>query len=177
MEELFQQGAINLFYGDETRVRSAGYVPYGWPFPDENVYIPVTKAHKIDLWGLINRHDETHWATTEQNIDAAFIFARLEQLPFRIQKQTVVVGDDARVHKAKVIQNQVPFWESRGLCLFYLPTYSPRLNIAETRWRKPKKEQLAPLDCLSKDTLLCAVNRWLAQAGKLGRIKFADFIT
>ena len=115
LEKLFQQGAVNLFYGDETRVRSAGYVPYGWLFSDENVYIPVAKACKIDLWGLINRHDETRWATTEQNIDAAFIFARLEQLSFRIQKQTVVVGDNARVHKAKVIQNQVPFWESRGL--------------------------------------------------------------
>ena len=177
LEKLSQQGTVQLFYGDETRVCSEGYVPYGWQFPDEDVFIPVVKAYKINVWGLINRHNETQWATTEQNIDAAFIFAQLEQLSFRLDKQTVVVLDNARIHNAKIIQNQVPFWEARGLYLFYLPTYSPQLNIAETWWRKLKKEQLDPLDYLSKDTLLYAVNRCLAQTGKAWRINFSDFIT
>ena len=177
LEKLFQQGAIHLFYGDETRVCSKGYVPYGWQFPDEDVFIPVGKAYKINVWGLINRHNETHWATTEQHIDAAFIFAQLEQLSCCIQKQTVVVLENARIHHAKIIQHQVPFWEARGLYLFYLPTYSPHLNIAETWWRKLKKEQLDPIDYRSKDALLYAVNRCVAQTGKSWSIKFSDFIT
>ena len=115
LAKLFQQGAINLCYGDESRVCSEGYVPYGGQFPSEDVFIPVVKAYKINRWGLINRHNETQWATTEQNLDAAFIFAQLEQRSFRLHQQTVVVVDNARIHKAKIIQDQGPFWEARGL--------------------------------------------------------------
>ncbi|WP_156148673.1 transposase [Bacteroides intestinalis] len=28
----------------------------------------------------------------------------------------------------------MPFWQKRGFFLFYLPPYSPHLNIAETIW-------------------------------------------
>lgn len=48
--------------------------------------------------------------------------------------------DNASIHKAKIIQQQLKFWAKRGLHIFYIPPYSPHLNIAETLWRKIKKE-------------------------------------
>ena len=168
---------MDVFYGDESRVCSAGYVPYGWQFPGEKVFVPVENGYKINIWGLISRNNQTHWATTEQNIDAKFVFAQLEDLSFRLRKPTVVVLDNASMHTAQLIKNQLSFWEKRGLYIFYLPTYSPHLNIAETLWRKIKKEQLDPDDYLTKDSLLYAVNRCMAQVGNLWRINFSDFNT
>lgn len=60
LEKLSQQRIIDLFYGDETgspadHVYSEGYVPYGWQFPDEDIFIPVEKGYKINIWGLISR--------------------------------------------------------------------------------------------------------------------------
>ena len=175
MEKLSQQGLIDLFYGDESHVCSEGYVPYGWQFPNEDVFIAVEKGYKINLWGLISRHNQTHWATTEQTIDSTFIFNQLEKLSFQIQKQTVLVLDNASIHKAKIIQNQVPYWQQRGLYLFFLPPYSPQLNIAETLWRKIKAEWIVPEDYLEKDTLFYAVNRCLANVGKNLTINFSNF--
>lgn len=116
-----------------------------------------------------------HWAITEKNINANFIFEQLEKLSFQIQKQTVIILDNASIHKAKIIKQQLNFWEKRGLYLFYLPPYSPHLNIAETLWRKIKKEQIDPIDYLNKETLSYAVNRCLAQLGKSWKINFTDF--
>ena len=104
LEQLSEQGLIDLFYGDESHVCSQGYVPYGWQFPDEHIYIPVEKGYKINIWGLISRLNQQHWATTEQNINASFVFEQLENLSFQIQKQTVVMLDNATIHKAKIIQ-------------------------------------------------------------------------
>ncbi|WP_338045584.1 transposase [Paraprevotella xylaniphila] len=38
-------------------------------------------------------------------------------------------------HRNKKIKELHPIWEKRGLFLFYLPPYSPQLNISETLWR------------------------------------------
>jgi transposase len=164
-----------LFYGDESHICSEGYVPYGWQFPDEDIYIPVEKGYKINIWGLINRYNQNHWVTTEQNIDAHFVFEQLEKLSFQIQKQTVIMLDNASIHKAKIIKQQLKFWEKRGLYIFYIPPYSPHLNIAETLWRKIKKEQIDPIDYLNKETLFYAVNRCLPQLGNAWKIKFCNF--
>jgi len=166
---------VDLFYGDESHVCSTGYVPYGWQFPGEEVFISVEKGYKITIWGLISRSNPTHWPTTEKNINANFIFTQLEELSFKIQKPIVIIVDNASMHRAHLIQQQLPFWEDRKLYVFYLPTYSPHLNIAETLWRKLKKEQLDPGDYASKDTLFYAVNRCLAQAGNLWKINFSEF--
>ena len=87
----------------------------------------------------------------------------------------VLVLDNASIHKAKIIQDQRPFWEQRGLYLFYLPTYSPHLNLAEVLWRKMKKEQIDPLNYATKDTLFHAVNRCLTQLGNSWKINFSTF--
>lgn len=152
-----------------------GYVPYGWQFPGEKVCILSEKGHKINCFGLISRDNQCHWATTADNIDALFVREQLEQLSFQIRKQTFIALDCARVHTSKIIRERLEFWQNRGLFIFFLPPYSPELNLAETLWRKLKKEWLKPDDYLEKDKLFYAANRCLANVGKRLTIKFAPF--
>ena len=177
MERLSRQGLLDVFYADESRVCSEGYVPYGWQFPDVADYMPVERGYHLNLWGLLSHDNRLHGVSTTQNIDAAFIFNRLVELSFRLCKPTVVVLDDASIHKARLIQQQLPYWEQRGLYLLYLPTYSPHLNLAETLWRKLKKEQLDPLNYATKDSLFYAVNTCLSHLGQSWLINFSDFNT
>lgn len=51
-------------------------------------------------------------------------------------------------------------WE-RGLHLFFIPPYSPQLNIAEILWRMLKGK----CDYLTADILFYAANRALATIG------------
>jgi hypothetical protein len=50
------------------------------------------------------------------------------------------------------------------------------LNIAETLWRKLKKEWLDPQDYLTKDDLAYALNQCLANMGKEQMIKFSHWM-
>lgn len=175
LEKLSRQGHVDLFHGDESGVCSEGYVPYGWQFEDEQVSIAVEKGHRINCWGLVSRQNQCHWAVSLESIGSQFVFERLDALSLALKKETFVVLDNARIHTARLIKAQLPVWQKRGLFIVYLPTYSPHLNIAETLWRKLKKEWLVPEDYLENDSLSYAVNRCLANVGKNLVIHFSDF--
>ena len=64
-------------------------------------------------------------------------------------------------------------WEKRGLYLFFLPPYSPHLNIAETLWRMLKGQWIQPADYVSTDNLFYVVNRGLAGLGATHFINFS----
>jgi transposase len=175
LEELAQKGLIDLFYGDETHISSKGYVPYGWQFPDEKISILVEKGYKMNVFGLINRQNICHWASTDENIDGVFIMKHLDDLSLKITKETFIVLDNASVHTYKRIKEQLIVWQKRGLFVCYLPTYSPHLNIAETLWRHLKGGWLNPNDYLEKDSLCYAINRCMANIGKNCKINFSPF--
>lgn len=59
------------------------------------------------------------------------------------------------------------------LFLFFLPPYSPHLNIAETLWRILKGKWLRPVDYTSTDSLMYATNGALAGLGSELYINFA----
>ena len=71
-------------------------------------------------------------------MDARFVFAQLKHISSHLQKPTVIVLDNASINKAKIMKQQLPYWENRGLYTFYLPAYSSCLNLDETRWRKKR---------------------------------------
>ena len=175
LEQLSDNGCIDLYYGDESHVCSRGYVPYGWQFPDEELYIPSEKAYRINCLGFINRKSQYMGAMTENNITAEFVMEYLEKFSFTVQKDTVIVLDNASVHKAKIIRERILYWQKRGLFIAFLPPYWPHLNIAETVWRKLKKEWLNPEDYMQKDILYYAANRCLASLGKGYKINFKKF--
>lgn len=175
LENMSQRNEIDLYYGDETHVCSEGYVPYGWQFPGEDVCFLSEKSYKFNCFGMINRQSQCHWKVTQENINTGFVLSFLEKLSLEINRTTFIVLDNARIHKTKDIAERIPYWQKRGLFLFFLPPYSPHLNIAETLWRKLKKEWLNPEDYLTKDTLGYALNRCMADMGKGKRINFSHF--
>lgn len=175
MEHLAQSGAIDLFYGDETGVSQSGYVPYAWQFLDETVSIPVVRGKTLNCFGLVSRDNRGYFATTKQTITSGYILAQLDQFSLTLTKPTVVVLDQARVHMAKKIKARFSIWQRRGLYVFYLPTYSPHLNIAEIVWRFLKYVWLKPADYERLDTLFYVVTQLLAGFGRDPKIAFNPF--
>lgn len=80
------------------------------------------------------------------------------------------------VHRNKKIKELRPLWEQRGLFLFFLPPYSPQLNIAETLWRILKGKWIRPQDYITSDILFYTTNRALADIGKGLRINFSKHV-
>ena len=57
-----------------------------------------------------------------------------------ITKETVVVIDNASFHTSDAVEDKRSEWEAKGLRLFFLPKYSPHLNLIEILWRFMKYE-------------------------------------
>ena len=165
---------IDLYYADECRVSLSPVVPYAWQFKDEDVWMPSSQGPGLNCFGLLRRDNALCFQTTSQTITASFIVEQLEQLSLSLPRETVVVLDNARVHTAEVVRACRPVWEERGLTLFFLPPYSPHLNLAETLWRKLKYEWLGPRDYLSFDHLCNATRRTLAAVGLRLTIAFSN---
>ena len=175
LEKLSGLGLIELYYGDESRVCLEPCVPYGWQFTGEDVFMPSSKGPGLNCFALLNRANELLFETTRQRVTSEFIIEQLEKLSFAVKKVTVVVLDNARVHTSRQVQERRPFWQARGLFIFYLPPYSPHLNIAERLWRKLKYEWLQASDYATTDGLFYQVREALAAVGKGLKIRFSDF--
>jgi len=175
LETFSENGLLDLYYGDESGVKLEPCVPYGWQFADEEVSMPTAKGAGVNCFGLFTRSNKAVVALSEHSIKAEFIIRQLEQLSFSIRQITVVVLDNARIHTGRQMRERIGYWQQRGLFIFYLPTYSPHLNIAETVWRKLKYEWLAPTDYEDGQRLRYSVNQALNEFGKSLRINFSDF--
>lgn len=73
------------------------------------------------------------------------------------QQRCVVVVDNYSVHHAKVVNAAMPELAAAGVEFFFLPPYSPELNLIETAWRHIKYEQMPERSYASADGLQAAV--------------------
>ena len=176
LENQYAEGLIDLYYGDESHVCTSGYVPYGWQFKGEDYYVPSDQKSRLNCFGIIDRNSNYDGFTTTESINSDKIIEYLDDLSFRISKKTVVVLDNAKIHRAKKVMCHREIWEKRGLFIFFLPPYSPHLNIAETLWRILKGKWIKPQDYISKDNLFYAANRALANVGKVLYVNFKNHV-
>jgi len=166
---------IDLYYADEAAVSLEPCVPYAWQFTDEEVSMQSAKGKGINCFALLSRDNRRVVETTTQMMTGEFIFEQIERFSVGLKKLTVIVLDNAAVHRTRVIKERLTVWQQRGLFLFYLPRYSPHLTIVEALWRKLKYEWLTAKDYETRDTLCYAVRLALKAVGESLQINFSGF--
>lgn len=72
-------------------------------------------------------------------------------------KFTVIIQDNASIHRANIVKERVEIWSKQGLILFFLPPYSPEMNRIEDQWLYAKRYlqlcQTSPLGHLKRQEL------------------------
>lgn len=116
-----------------------------------------------------------HFETTTESINSAFLIAFFDKFVLKINKLTVIVLDNAKIHKSKAFKERCDYWQKMGLFIVYLPPYSPHLNIIEKLWHELKQRWLKPEDYKSFETLTYAVRLALMAVGTELNIKFSPF--
>jgi transposase len=56
----------------------------------------------------------------------------------QINKKTVVILDNSPIHKSKKFMGKIQEWKEKDVLIFFLPAYSPELNLIEILWRRIK---------------------------------------
>ncbi len=57
LERQQREGRIDLYYADESHICTEGYVPYGWQFLGEDVYIASGRTARVNIFGMIDRQN------------------------------------------------------------------------------------------------------------------------
>ena len=127
---------------------------------------------RLNCFAMISRDNCCHWEATTGKIDGQWLAAYLERFCHTLTKKTVIVLDCAALHRCRVIKERLAAWRRRGLWLFYLPPYSPHLNLCETLWRIAKGKWLAAEDYQSTERLHYSVTSVLNAVGKHAHINF-----
>lgn len=171
--KLWKEGLIDLRFGDESHVCTSGYVPYGWQFDDEDVFVPAQKEQRLNIFGMVSPDCVYDGFDTTESITGELLADYLDDFSKKIVKPTFIVLDNASIHRKGVVAKMRDIWKERGLYLFFLPPYCPHLNIAETVWRILKGKWLQPHHYCSRTVLHETTREILAGIGTEYVINFA----
>jgi transposase len=169
-----EAGKLKIYYADESGFSLEPCIPYGWQPAGEYVRITPVGGHRLNVFGLLSRDNDLHAFSTQGTVDTKMVIACMDEFVKTITTKTLVVMDNASIHKSKEFNAKLGEWHKKGLLIFYLPPYSPHLNIIETLWRKMKYKWLNPGDYASWETLVKAVENILTSVGKELKIDFGE---
>jgi transposase len=173
LKQLDSENQIKLYFGDESGFSLDPCIPYGWqPCGQYNAIVPQNSQRR-NVFGLLRRNNEFEGYDVTGTMNSEAIIAFLDDFATRITQKTVVVLDNATIHHAKIFEQQRIAWEKQNLFIWFLPTYSPHLNIIEILWRKIKYEWLKPHHFANWTTLTQALDHIFNNIGTEFNIQFA----
>lgn len=168
-------GLIEIYFGDESGFWQTPVVARAWQFVGEEIRIFPEKGQRLAVFGVMNQDCEGRFWTSEKTVTSKFVVDCLEEwVAGKPDKPKVLVLDNARIHRSRLIQAKRVKWEEKDFYIFYLPPYSPHLNLIEILWRKMKYEWLKAEDYASFEKLTTAIKEILSKLGKQYKINFKD---
>lgn len=87
---------------------------------------------------------------------------------FETGKSTVIIHDNASIHRSKLAKKQHQIWLKQGLSVFFLPPYSPEMNRIEEQWLHLKRQELGGYVFEDEYDLAKAIIDGLENRGQLG---------
>ena len=174
LHRLEDAGHCQVLYGDESGFCLSPVVPYLWQPKGKTVGLPA-KSHsrRLSVFGLLSRQGDLHSFPTQERITAQFVVDSIEAVLPRLARPSILVLDNATVHRSKLVRDKCKEWKQKGLRLLFLPPYCPHLNLIENLWRQTKYRWLAPAAYQTFETLCQSVTAILAQVGTKYRLSFA----
>jgi transposase len=173
LQKYEDQGKIALYYFDEAGFALDPTIPYAWQEPKSVIELPARRYGRINVLGCMNRQNDVHTYMFEESIHTGVVIACFDAFCHTITKKTVVVVDNASIHRSEEFEDRMPYWKKHGLIIKYLSPYSPELNLIEILWRRIKYAWLpfSAYTCLN--ALSEALETILSQVGSKYQITFA----
>ncbi|MFR9590589.1 MAG: transposase, partial [Rikenellaceae bacterium] len=99
------------------------------------ILLPASKGKRLSVLGLMTPDCKLFSRIFEGSINSDSAITVMDEFCQTITKRTVVVIDNAPIHRSKKFMAKVEQWRELDLWIYFLPPYSPELNIIEILWR------------------------------------------
>lgn len=172
LKELEDSGFIDLYFGDESHFGLTPNVPYAWQTKQNPILLPAAKGKFLNVVGLMSRKNDLFFEVNQTTFNTDKFILFMDKFANQIVKRTVVILDNSPIHKSKKFMDRIRAWKEKDLLIFFLPPYSPELNLIEILWRRIKYQWL-PFDAyLCFQNLKERLSHVLNNFGKLYDIIF-----
>jgi transposase len=168
------QGLLDLVYFDGSGFNLSAKVVYAWQKRGARIVIPVMRGTSQNVLGFMwHRCQKFSSFVFEGAIDSNVVISCFDLIAQSLEKETVIVLDNAPIHRSEEFAEKIEEWEKQGLKIYFLPTYCPSLNKIEMLWKKIKYEWLSWEAYSSYKNLCRELDEILAQVGSKYYITFA----
>ena len=115
---------IDLHFSKGRHISTEGYVPYGWQFCGEDVFILSQRGYRFNIFGIIDRNNRYEGFSSNESITVDKVADSLDRLSFCIKKNTFVILNCANIYRGKLFTELSQIREKWGFfssfCL-YIP--------------------------------------------------------
>jgi len=139
---LEDSGYIDLYFGDESHFGLTPNVPYAWQTKENPILLSAAKGKFLNVVGLMTRKNDLFFEMSETTFNTDKIILFMDRFTDQIVKKTVVILDNSPIHRSKRFMAKMIEWKEKDLLVFFLPPYSPELNLIEILWRRIKYQWL-----------------------------------
>lgn len=168
------EGLLDLVYFDGSGFNLSAKVVYAWQKRGARIVVPVSTGKAQNVLGFLwHRCQRFESFVFEGSIDSNVVIGCFDLIAHKLEKETVIVIDNAPMHTSEEFAERIEEWERRGLKVYYLPTYCPSLNKIEMLWKKIKYEWLSWEAYKSAKNLCEELDKVLSQIGSKYHITFA----
>lgn len=113
LKKLDVLGEIDLRYFDETGFCLVPYVPYAWQEKGETIILKSRQSQRLNLLGLLNHKNELYPYIFEGKITSQIVIAYLDKFSETITKKTVIVMDNASIHRSTAFVEKCASWQEK----------------------------------------------------------------
>lgn len=138
-------GYIDLYFGDESHFGLTPNVPYAWQKKENPILLPAAKGKFLNVVGLMNRKNNLFFEMLETTFNTDKFICFMDNFTKQTVKKTVVILDNSPIHKSKKFMAKIEEWKENDVLIYFLPAYSPELNLIEILWRRIKYQWI-PFD-------------------------------
>ena len=169
-----EQGLLELIYFDQSGFNLSAKVVYAWQKRGMRITVPVAKGKSNNVLGFMwHGCQKFESFVFEGTVDSNVVIACFDIIAQSVEKETVIVLDNAPIHRSEEFTEKIEEWKKLGLKVYFLPTYCPSLNRIEMLWRKIKYDWLSWQAYSSYKNLCRELDKILSQIGSKYYITFA----
>jgi transposase len=111
-------------------------VPYAWQ-PIKTIEVPSSPSQRLSVLGFLTPDNKFESFCFECSIDTDIVIAAFDKFAQQeSSKKRVIILDNASIHTSHKFIDKIEEWEKPGIFIKYLPPYSPKLNIIDTKSAK-----------------------------------------
>lgn len=163
-------GDLTLYYLDECGFSPTLPVGYSWSLPKQRKLIRYEapqgrRVNAMAAYRPYGRNPRLEVFTAERTWDSYDLLGFLKALPWS-SRPRVVVLDNASFHTSTVMRQARQALAALGIYLYYLPPYSPELNLIESVFRQVKHQEIPQRSFTTGSELRNAVESGFSNYGE-----------